>query len=134
MKHHELHDIFPFDSEWYNIVSNVMENGGTLWVVERTDTNQFLIEDIDLSIHTSSEPFNPFEDRVRWRDTIPQANDFGFSRQSFYPTKELAERFAPKEITEGGCRCCGNGSKQIPLRLSEHEFVPSAAGQTEKDK
>lgn len=97
------------------------ENGGTLWVIERTDTNQFLVN--KKGFHERYT--NGVLDADKWYDTLPQLNNgfFYFSTEDYYPTKELAEKFAPKELREGGCDCCGHGSVNIPIRLTEHEFL-----------
>lgn len=117
-------EIYPFDVEWMKMVLDVMENGGSLWVVERTDTNQFMVRRSNFKIRSSNDPpasFNPIE----WQDNIPQykGSFLNFLTEDFYPTKELADKFAPKEIREGGCKHCGNGSKKVPIKLTEHEFV-----------
>lgn len=117
-------EIYPFDPEWYQMVQDVFNNGGTLWVVERTDTNQFLMKESALMGRPSMHDIPHILRKNKWVDQIPSASEiFMYSRENFYPTKELAEKFSPKTITEGGCECCGNGSKEVPFILTEHEFV-----------
>ena len=36
-------EITPLEVEWMEMVLNIMKNGGKLWVIERTDTNQFMV-------------------------------------------------------------------------------------------
>lgn len=116
--------LIPQDIEWRKWVTEIMEKGGSLWVVERTDTNQCLIKELDLNLIS---PHDTFSILPNWKETLPNLNNgvLHCSAASFYPTKELAKKFAPKEIREGGCRCCGNGSKKVPIKLTEHEFVNS---------
>lgn len=120
-------EIYPFDVEWMEMVHNIMNNGGKLWVIERTDTNQFMVRTQDLRMRTSHDlpaSFNPYE----WQDVLPQMSDglLFYMTEDYYPTKELADKYAPKEIREGGCSHCGNGSTLIPIKLTEHEFVNSS--------
>ncbi|MFA7307591.1 MAG: hypothetical protein WC026_13065 [Hyphomicrobium sp.] len=117
-------EIQPFDNEWRIMVEGIMENGGSLWVIERTDTNQFMIRDLDFTIDSRVSFFKPPE----WKDKFPTLNQLPYGKilmfmaEDLYPTKELADKFAPKEILEGGCEHCRNGAIQIPIKLTEHKF------------
>lgn len=119
--------LIPEDREWMDWVLEIMEEGGSLWVLERTDTNQFMVRGLDFRLHKSGEPFSVHD--YEWRDEFPSLHkaEFGnmayFKTSDLYPTKELAEKFAPKNITEGGCRCCGNDSTNIPTVITEHQFI-----------
>ncbi len=93
-------------------VHNRFNNGGVLWFIERTDTNQFFYE--PLRIERSHDEFVP-DSGVDWMDNISL---FGLS--GAFLTKEDAEKY--NNFTQGGCRYCGNGSKKIPTKITEHIF------------
>lgn len=114
-----IEEIYPFDKKWVDMVHDIMNNGGTFWITQRTDTNQFYVEKLTL-LSSSTE----YSDTIGWVDEIPILTKGEFiliSASSFYPTEELANKFAPKNLTEGGCYCCGNGSTEIPIRLMKYE-------------
>lgn len=124
-------EIYPFDPEWHDLILKIMEYGGSLWVLERTDTHQFMIRDWPLKDNVEHIPIPTFLQPIEWKDVFPELShgEYGnfmmFNPEDLYPTKELAEKFAPKELREGGCEYCGHGSKKIPIRLTEHEFINS---------
>ncbi len=85
--------------------------GGTLWFIERTDTNCFLFEPITLNTHSHLPPIG----KIEWAETISI-----FILSGAFLTKGDAEIHS--NLTEGGCSCCGHGSKPIPIKITEHLF------------
>lgn len=90
------------------------KEGGTLYFIERTDTNDFFYTPLVMT--TSNDHFIP--DRfTAWSDKINLTTVLSGG----FLTRESAEK--ENNFTECGCRYCGNGSKKIPTIVSEHEFV-----------
>ena len=103
------------EKEYLDEVYSRYYSGGTLWFIERTDTNQF--------VH-----YNPFDIMERhsgpqqpeWHDEIGRIHIF-----DAYLTKEDAEgQIEFYKFREGGCYCCGHGSTPIPTKATEHQFIP----------
>lgn len=105
--------------KYFDEVHNRHENGGILWFIKRTDTNQFLRKNINFyhsSIHENTQP------EFDWNDEI--CGIFGLT-MAFLSKKDAEKELRFANLTEGGCSCCGHGSKEIPIEITEHEFIPS---------
>lgn len=94
-------------------INKRFDNGGILWFIERTDTNQFFYE--PLLLKSSNDPFVP-DENTGWSNTLTHYNLTGA-----FLNKEDAEKY--DTFTECGCRYCGNGATKIPTKITEHEFV-----------
>ena len=88
--------------------------GGVLWFIERTDTHEFLNFNVGVF---DSDHSNNSQNLINWSSLVGV-----FPMTHAYLTIEDAKENIP-ELTEGGCRHCGNGSKKIPMVVTEHEFV-----------
>ena len=95
-------------------IYKIFNEGGILYFIERTDTNQFFYE--PFRIMFSHESYIPDRD-IGWDNVI----NCGTLSGSFL-TKEEAEKY--NNFTQLGCRYCGHGSKSISTKVTEHEFVP----------
>jgi len=88
--------------------------GGVLWLIERKDTNEFLFRHFQLQ--RTDRPYQKWE---AWKKDIDVLT-------IFFLTKEDAEKELPfLNLLEGGCYCCGHGSKNVVVEITEHEFVGS---------
>ena len=105
-------------SQEYIVETTRRQNeGGILWFIERTDTNEFLW----FNLRVFDRDFNRRENEtyINW------SKEAGvFPMTCAYLTKEDAEKNCP-ELTEGGCQHCGHNSKKIPTIVTEHEFIPN---------
>lgn len=104
------------EKEYRDECFNRFNNGGTLWIVERTDTNEFLSPNLEMSSANKlrSKPF-VWAKKLTFMEAMVA-----------YLTKEDAEKDLPfLLLREGGCVCCGAGSTPIPVEIREHEFVPT---------
>jgi len=92
-------------------------HGGILWLIERTDKNEYLKRVFQM--WDSSKPST-------WHDNFSWDKSIGFETVWFL-SKEDAEKelvnISRLEFLEDGCHCCGNGSKEIPHKITEHEFI-----------
>ncbi len=98
---------------------DIFQNGGTLWLIERADTNEFCYK--QMKEWQSNKP-------ETWVDTYLWSKDISFFTV-FYLTKSDAENKLNSpfmNLTEGGCRCCGHGASNIPITITEHEFIKKA--------
>ncbi len=99
------------DKKYTDEVYERFHSGGILWLFERIDTNEFLT--LNLEIQRSDRPAKP----DYWSKPLGI-----FHLHKAYLTKEDAEsEFRP--YYQGGCGCCGNGSVEIPVKITEHEFI-----------
>lgn len=106
------------ETEYIKKCLDIFQEGGVLWLIERTDTNEFLQK--KLKMWQSNKPDT-------WLDTFLWSKNIGFFNV-FFLTKEDAEKELQSpfmRLTEGGCHCCGHGSTEIPVAITEHEFVGS---------
>jgi len=105
------------NEEYITKCFDIYKNGGTLWTIERTDTNEFYC--LIPKMGVSSRP-------ETWKDTYIWNKKISFVTILFL-TKEDAEKELQENMfmrfTEGGCHCCGHGSTEIPIAITEHEFV-----------
>lgn len=102
------------EKEYIEECINRYQDGGTLWLIERTDTNMFCYKEIKFRYTNKPET---------WCDSYLWSKDIHFFT-CFFLTKEDAENeIKHMNLTEGGCSCCGHGSKQIPVIITEHEFL-----------
>jgi len=93
------------------------DEGGILYFIKRTDTNQFFYTPMHIGfVHDYRGP----DSNVGWEDSIGSLN----SRSGAFLTREDAEEKAEMwgGFTQGGCRHCGNGSEPIPTIVIENEF------------
>lgn len=104
-------------TEYEIAVDKIFSEGGTLWFVERTDTNEFL------SLSLPSILGGP-RLGINW---MPEINEFCLCYA--YLTKEDAESM-DYSFSEGGCSSCGHGSEKIPIIVTEHEFIPEPQPKT----
>jgi hypothetical protein len=108
-------------SEYLKEVQNVIENGGVLYFIERTDTNEFAYEKPSLNSEFSSSPNYGSKDLV-WMKEVSLFIGLAFSL--CYLTKEEAqEELDIRSWMEGGCHVCHNGGNKIPVEVTEHLFV-----------
>lgn len=105
----------PFDLEYREEVYRIFNEGGILYFIERTDTNEYYYE--PLRNTASNSPYIP-DSNIAWSKTIDW-----FTLSGAFLSKEDAEEYQPKP-TEGGCRYCHHGAIEIPTIITEHEFVP----------
>lgn len=92
---------------------NVYSEGGTLYLLERTDNNNFCAK--TWTEWKSNDTYRPF---YTW------SNKIGFFTV-FFLTKEDAEEFLKvNKFMEGGCSHCHHNSTEIPINITEHEFIP----------
>ena len=105
------------EEEYIKKCLDAYKNGGLLWLIERTDTNEFCYK--QLKMWQSNKP-------ETWRDTFLWSKDISFFHV-FFLTREDAEKELQENMfmrfTEGGCHCCGHGSTEIPTAITGHEFV-----------
>ncbi len=100
--------------EYYEECLNRYQDGGLLWLIERTDTNEFCYKQLKTWQSNKSET---------WRPSFLWSKDISFFHM-FFLTKEDAEKELQfLNLTEGGCHCCGYGSTEISIIVTEHEFV-----------
>lgn len=89
--------------------------GGTLWLIERTDTNEFYRAPTEPHIHTFGKGYNTRH--CSWSKTIDV-----FIAVSGFLTEEDAKQFQfTRDGIEYGCSNCGYGG--TPVKVTEHEFV-----------
>lgn len=121
----KINKLLPFDIEYIKEVYRRLEKGGILWLIERTDTNEFLIEE---QINIANGCFGPYPGSIPstrdiWTRQIPTKMSLQYTTAHYFLTKEDAEHGIRHSYSEGGCRHCGHGSKKIPTIITEHEFV-----------
>jgi hypothetical protein len=102
-----------YQDEEQNKIHLIFERGGTLYFIERIDTNEFWYDSFWSKISHTGNVKDSNGDS--WAKEI----DVGTLSGAFL-TKEQAENRLP--IYEGGCETCGNGAKEIKCIVSEHEF------------
>jgi hypothetical protein len=102
--------------EYIEEVYRRFDQGGILYFIERTDTNQFLLNPLSGG-YKSHQEYIPDSD-VGWSDDISF-----FNLSEAHLSEEYAKEFGKTNLTEGGCRYCHNNAKQIPIKITEHEFV-----------
>lgn len=97
-------------------VYKIFHEGGKLWIVERTDTNEFPVRDIGIR-HTGRD--QPPRRGQKWSKSI------SFQNLSYAFLKKEDAHPDILNFNEGGCLYCGHGHKVVPVELTEHEFVPN---------
>jgi len=102
------------ERSYYEKCFELYQNGGTLWLIERTDTGEFLKK--DLKIFNSADP-STFSPSYRWSNKVSVFTVFFLSKAD----AENELKYLP--LTECGCQHCGNGSKPIPIKITDHEFL-----------
>ena len=104
--------------EYVDKVYGILEKGGILWLIERTDTNEFLIEKHNGLLESIQYK------RDIWTKQLPTIGEmiFTYTIKYYYLTKKDAENHN-HGFSEGGCQHCGHRSKQIRTTVTEHEFV-----------
>jgi len=100
--------------EYYNKCFEIYTKGGILWLIERTDTNEFCYK--QMKMWQSNKP-------ETWRDTFLWSKDISFFHVFFLTKEDAEEELQWMNLNEGGCHCCGHGSTKIPIEITEHEFI-----------
>ena len=98
--------------EYSQMCYNIYRTGGILWLIERKDKNEYLMHHLEM--YRSDRPSNV---RYTWSSNI------GFMTVWFLTKEDAEEELKWMGLTEGGCSCCGHGSKKIDVEITEHEFV-----------
>ena len=91
----------------------IIDKGGFLWAIERTDTNEFLYHHFTITKSHERAP-NPY----KW------SKNLGVLSYVFLTKQDAEEEVKHLGLAEGGCSCCGHGSVPIPIDITEHEFTP----------
>ena len=105
-----------YETEEIDKILKIKNEGGILYLIERTDTNEYAYSKAKPdSFRTNSPNFGMVD--VLWTKEI---NEFHLYTGMFL-TRQDAEKYS--NLTEDGCRFCGNGSKKIPTVITEHEFI-----------
>ena len=100
--------------EYYEKCMDIYTKGGFLWLVERTDTKEFLQNEPQM--WQSNKP-ETWHEKFRWDKNI------GFFNVFFLTKEDAQSELQFMNLTEGGCYSCGYGSTKIPVEVTEHEFV-----------
>ena len=106
------------EKEEFDEIYRRIDKGGVLYLIERTDTNQYAYSESLPDSSLSNSP-NFGQSYIIW------ANDVSisfFMATGMFLTKGEAEKYN-EGFTEGGCHCCGHGSTKIKTIVTEHEFV-----------
>lgn len=110
--------------EYLSELERRFNEGGIIWLLERTDTNQFYLSDLSPHVHTFGKGYGARH--CNWSNQI----DLMVVLSGFL-SKEDADKYGwCLDGFERGCSNCGHGG--IPVKIADHEFVPGAVGQTEK--
>ena len=104
--------IRTFEKEEQEEIFRITQEGGVLFLIERIDTNEFCTTEPYVGI-TPHEPLP----KTKWDARIGY-----FIGTEMFLTKEDAKKHN-KGFREGGCECCGDGSKEIKTKVTEHEFI-----------
>jgi hypothetical protein len=99
--------------EYIDRVFEIRKNGGILYLIERTDTHEFLFKVWDWNISNHKPK----------RKTEGWSKEISFLTVGFLTLKDAEEEMKWMDLTEGGCYCCGHGSKDLPVLITEHEFL-----------
>lgn len=99
------------EKEYVQKCFEVQQKGGILWLIERTDTNEYLCHNFE--IQRTDRPTPP---KYYWSKSTD------IMVVSFLTREDVEEEKKYMHLTEGGCRCCGNGSKELSTRISQHEW------------
>ena len=102
------------ENEYIEKCTSAFTEGGVLWLIERTDTNEFCYK--QPKIWQSNKPDT-------WHDTILWSKDISFFHVFFLTKEDAEDELQHMSLNEGGCHCCGNGSTKIPVIITEHIFV-----------
>ena len=102
------------EKEYIEKCLDIYQNGGVLWLIERTDTNEFCYK--ELKMWQSNKP-------ETWHDTYLWSKEIGFFHVFFLTKEDALKGLDYMDLRQGGCHCCGHGSKAIPTEITEHEFV-----------
>ncbi len=105
-----------FDTkEYMDELVRRFKEGGTIWLIERTDTNEFYYPDLSPHIHTFCK--GDSERHCQWHKEI----SIMVAAKGFL-TKEDAEKYKwHRDGFERGCPNCGHGG--VPVTITEHEFI-----------
>ena len=104
-----------YNEEEHEEIYKRTQEGGIVYLIERTDTNEYAYEEM-LGMQRSDNFKLP---RILW---VNHLNSFGMVGSMFL-TKKDAEKINKGGFREGGCHCCGHGSKEIPTIVTEHEYL-----------
>jgi len=106
-----------YSKEEYMKVLDIKKNGGTLFLIERTDTNEFYYTMSAMnSSMSNSENFG--KSHTCWSSEIV---DVPFT--AMYLTREDAEETNKVGFNDGtGCFTCGHGSNKLETIVTEHQF------------
>lgn len=98
--------------EYLNACWKTMEHGGTLWVIERKDTNEVLT--VNIQIWRTDRPHPP---KYLWIKGV------GYSTKCFLTKEDGENELNILRPFVGGCPHCGNNSTPMPCVVREHEWV-----------
>ncbi len=101
-------------TEYSSKCLNILEDGGTLWLIERTDTNEFCYR--ELKMWQSNKP-------ETWSDSFRWSKHISFFHLLFLTKEDAEDELKQINLREGGCSCCGHGAVDLPLAITEHEFI-----------
>lgn len=100
------------------------QEGGIIWLIERTDTHEFYYPSMSPRIHVFGKGEIPRY--CQWHKEITM-----FVATSGFLTKEDAVKYSwMRDGFERGCPNCGYGG--IPTTITEHEFVSPKPLTTQK--
>lgn len=109
-------------TEYSEEVFRRTQEGGTLWFIERMDTNQVAFVSTPFSNMYSNSPDFGLQ-QLTWGSA--KTWTFGFLG---FLTEEDAQRYINNpdpgvRFSEGGCHCCGNGSTPIEVKPTKHLYI-----------
>ena len=93
---------------------NVYTKGGTLFLLERMTDNAFCAR--VLREWRSNDP-NTYHQQYEWR------NNIDFFTVLFLTIEGAEEFLSVNKFMSGGCHYCGHGSAEMPIKITEHEFI-----------
>lgn len=105
-----------FLPEYIEEVYRRSEEGGKLYFIKRTDTNQYLYNPAIGKGWRSNQEHIPDED-IAWSDELGF-----FNLSEAHLSRAYAKEFGKTKLTEGGCRYCHHKAKKIPITIVMQNF------------
>ncbi len=102
------------EKEYIEKTLDTYKKGGVLWLIERTDTNEFCYK--EAKMWQSNKP-------ETWHDTFLWSKSTSFFSVFFLTHEDAEKELQFMNLTEGGCHCCGHGSTKIPIAITALKFV-----------